>query len=168
MAATLSGNIKVSADFTYSNPLDLTTTKDVISQAFSNVFTNGTGDDAVDLIWHDQRTVTASSTDSLDLAGSLTDAFGNTLTFVEIKGIIIRAASGNTNDVQIGGNANPLVGWVADGSDIVVVKPGGIFCLTAPGTGHTVTASTGDVLDVANSAGGTSVTYDIIVIGASA
>lgn len=168
MAATLAGNIKVSADFTYSNALDLTTTKDVISQAFSNVFTSGTGDDQVDLIWHDQRTVSASSTDSLDLAGSLSDAFGNTLTFVELKGIIIRAASGNTNNVVVGGNANPVVGWVSDATDEIVIKPGGLFCLTAPGTGHTVTASTGDILDVANSGAGASVTYDIILIGASA
>jgi len=31
-----------------------------------------------------------------------------------------------------------------------------------------VTASTGDILEIANGGGGTSVTYDIVIVGASA
>ncbi len=51
--------------------------------------------------------------------------------------------------------------------DTVKVKPGGAIALVAPdATGYAVTAGTADQLKVANSAGGTSVTYDIIIIGA--
>ena len=42
--------------------------------------------------------------------------------------------------------------------------PDGTDCA---GTGVTVTAGTGDIIQVVNSAGGTSITYDIIVIGTS-
>ena len=44
------------------------------------------------------------------------------------------------------------------------------FCtdLSTPTTGATVTASTGDILLVANSSSGSSVTYDIVIIGTSA
>ena len=38
----------------------------------------------------------------------------------------------------------------------------------APATGATVTTLTGDILLVANSSSGTSVTYDIVIIGTSA
>jgi len=37
----------------------------------------------------------------------------------------------------------------------------------ADATTYAVTAGTGDLLKVANSAGGTSVTYDIVIIGSS-
>jgi hypothetical protein len=46
------------------------------------------------------------------------------------------------------------------------VKPGGMLVMTAPdATGLAVTAGTGDKLKLANSAGSTSVTYDVIILG---
>jgi hypothetical protein len=63
-------------------------------------------------------------------------------------------------------------GWATafgDPTDKVKIKPGGTLALLAPGaTAYPVTPATGDLLQVANSGAGTSVTYDIIVIGASA
>lgn len=132
--------------------------------------TSGTGANQADKLWFDQRTLTASATENLDLAGVLTDAFGATVTFARIKLIGVFASSGNTNLVQVGGAAsNQFINWVANSSDIVNVRPGGFFLLGAPdATGYAVTAGTGDQLRIANSAGSTSVTYDIVFIGCSA
>lgn len=57
---------------------------------------------------------------------------------------------------------------MANSSDIINIRPGGALILLAPdATGYAVTAGTGDLLRIANSAGSTSVTYDIILIGAT-
>lgn len=131
--------------------------------------TPGTSSGNADRIFMDTRTLSASSTENLDLAGGLTDPLGATLTFVTIKAIYVKAASANTNNVVVGGaGSNTLLGIFSDATDKIVVKPGGVFMWVAPATGATVTASTGDILLVANSSSGTSVTYDIVIIGTSA
>lgn len=170
MAATLSGEIIVKALLNYRNALDLDTVKDDLAKTYTKKFTNGSGLNQADLIWHDQRTLSASASENLDLAAVLTDAFGTTLTFLRVKALIIAAAAGNTNNVEVGGHATAaFVNWVKDATDIVVVRPGGVLCLIAPdATAYAVTATTGDMLKVANSAGSTSVTYDVIIVGASA
>lgn len=114
----------------------------------------------------DKRTLTASSTENLDMAGSLIDALGATLTFTAIKAILITAASTNTNNVVVGGAAtNTQLGIFNDPTDKIVVKPGGCFLWAAPGTGATVTAATGDILLVANSGAGSSVDYNVTIVG---
>lgn len=130
----------------------------------------GTAANQADLLWSDTRTIAASGTDPLDLAGSLIDALGATLTFARVKGLIIAAAAGNVNDVVLGGAAsNGFVSWVGDPTDKVKVKPGGLLVLMSPGaTSYPVTAATADQLLIANGGGTTSVTYDVVIIGASA
>ena len=132
--------------------------------------TDGTGSDQMDQVYVDQRTLAASATEDIDLAGGVEDSFGNTLTFVDVRMICVKAAAENTNDVLVGGAAaNAFVNWVSNSSDVVVVKPGGVVFLYAPtNPGYAVTAGTGDLLKIANSAGSTSVTYDIYIGGASA
>lgn len=166
---TLSAKLMVNLTAQLTNPLDLTTPNDLLDYVKRITLTTGTGADQGDMLWHDQRTLSASATENLDLAGSLTNAFGTTQTFVELKGIIVYAATGNTNNVNVireGTNGVPLFLALGDG---VGVRPGGLFVWFNPGNGGvTVTASTGDLLTLTNSAGSTSVTYDIILIGASA
>lgn len=167
MAETLTGSVTVTVDLTHKNVLDLTSVTDAIKKTYSTTFTSGTGANAAENVFHDQRTVTSSATDSLDLSGVLTNAYGTSLTFTKIKGLIVSAASGNTNDVHIQCPAsNGFVNWCLAASDGVVVKPGGVFALVNPSSGgYAVTASTGDLLSIINSAGTTSVIYDIIIFG---
>ena len=168
MALKLDFTVKVAAAFT--KVLDLATISDPLSLEKILNLTNGTGKDQADQLFHDKRTLTASATENLDLAGVLTDAFGTVMTFARIKGIIIVAAAGNTNNVQVGGAAtNAFVNWVANATDIINVRPNGVFAIFAPGaTAYVVTVATGDILKIANSGAGSSVTYDIIIVGASA
>ena len=131
----------------------------------------GTGAGQADLLFSDQRTLAASANEDLDLAGVLADALGATLTFARVKGLYVAAAAGNTNNVVVGDAATNT--WAALlGTDGTVALRPGAFLLVAVGaadaTGYAVTAGTGDLLRVANSGGGTTVTYDIVVVGASA
>ncbi len=150
-----------------TNPLDLNTAESKLNFRETIELANGTGANQSDRIFHDQRTLAASSAEDLDLAGALVDAFGNTLTFSAIKGMIFRADPANTNNVQVGNSGvNGFVNWVGDASDLINIKPGGIFCLLDPTAGgYPVTPGTGDLLHVANGGAGSSVTYDVILLG---
>jgi len=154
----------------YRGPNDLAAPQQVFSLSEALKLVTGTAAEQADLVFSDTRTLAASASESLDLAGGLADAFGQTLTFVEVVAVLIKAAEGNTNDVVVGGApSNTLASFFGDATDKVLVKPGGLLLLAAPGNpAYAVTASTGDILKVANSSSGSAVTYDIVVVGRSA
>ena len=121
-------------------------------------------------MWHDTRTLTASATENLDLAGVLVNGLGDTQTFARVKIVMVSAAAANTNSVHFSSaGTNGVPGLFMALGDGVVIRPGGTFMWAAPdATGAVVTAATGDLLTALNSAGSTSVTYDVVIIGASA
>ena len=131
---------------------------------------NGTGADQADRLYVDSNTLAASATVDIDLAGSLTDLLGAALTFVRVKGIFLRASKANTNNVVLGGAAaTQFVGPFGATTHTIATKPGGFLAMIAPdATGWTVGAGASDLLRVANSGAGTSVSYDIMIVGASA
>lgn len=117
-----------------------------------------------DLFFSDTRTLVASATEDLDLAGSLTSAFGATITAAEIVAIYIAAASANVNNVNVTRPAaNGFIGPFLAAGDGVAVKPGEWIALVSQ-SGWAVTAATGDLLTITNSAGSTPVTYDVVLV----
>lgn len=140
------------------------------SAAWALPLTTGTGLNNADKIYAASITLTASSGQDVDLAGVLTDAFGVALTFVKLKAIGIKAASGNTNNVNVSRPASNGVPWLTAASDAFSVGPGGFFVFVNPAAAGiaTVTAATGDIIRFDNSGAGTSVTFDLILIGTSA
>ncbi|NUP24011.1 MAG: hypothetical protein HOZ81_49750 [Streptomyces sp.] len=167
MAFRLQSYFEVQAEIT--NPLDLTTASAPLSMARQLSLAQGTGAGQADMIFSDQFTIAASATQALDLAGSLAGPLGGTLTFARIKMILVFAASGNTNNVNLvmpASNGTPLFLAAGDG---IAVKPGGAFIWFDPSAaGVAVTAGTGDLLNLVNSAAGTPVTADVVIVGASA
>jgi hypothetical protein len=127
----------------------------LLSLANFTTLTSGTGDHAADMMWSDTRTLSASATEDLDLAGSLSPHVGTgTLTFARVKLLYVAAASGNTNDVQVTSPASNGVPFFLAAGDGLAVKPDGKFIWCAPNAaGVAVTASTGDLITVTNSAG---------------
>lgn len=150
--------------------LDLATASMPLSVQATVRLASGTGAGQADLVWSDTRTLAASAAEDLDLAGVLTDPVtGATLTFARVKAILVRASSANTNNVVIGNTTNGVVAWFGAATHTISVRPGGFVCIAATdATAYAVTAGTADLLHVANSSSGTSVTYDIVIIGASA
>lgn len=168
----LDSTLSLSLAAKQTTPLDLGEATATLSKEYRAKLVTGTSAGQVDRIFHDTRTLAASANEDLDLAGSLVDALGVALTFVKVKGLFISAAAGNTNNVVVGGAAsNGFVSWVGAAAHTVIVRPGavlGLFAGQADAAGYPVTAGTGDLLRVANSGAGTSVTYDVVVIGTSA
>lgn len=166
----LTTKLLVDLDADYTSALDLSTTENRLRYVKQIALATGTAAGQADKVWSDTRTLAASASEDLDLTGTLVDAFGATITLARVKGLIVYAAAANTNDVVIGGaSSNGWTGPFGGATHTLAVRPGGLLTLFAPGTtGYTVTAGTGDLLHVANSGAGSSVTYDVVVIGASA
>lgn len=160
----VTGEIKVSIDVTQTGTADLgnPTVKAAISELFQ--FTAGNAAlGTADVMFKDTRTLAASGTENLDLAGVLVDAFGAVATSAEIIAIYVKAASGNTNNVVIGNVTNGFVGPLG-ATGTYTVSPGDFYLATSR-NGWAVTAATGDLLKITNSAAGTPVTYDVVIIG---
>ena len=153
----LTTNIGVSVQANLVTPLDLGNATFPLAVAKRFAWASGSGANQALKIFSDQRTV--ATTETLDLAGTLVDALGVTLTFATVKLLYFFAAAANAGNLSVGGGN--WSAWTGAAGDLVFVQPGGVFLLTAPGTGFTVTATSADVLTVA----GTNALYDVVIIG---
>jgi hypothetical protein len=138
--------------------------------ASSLALSTGTGAGQADKIFADTRTILASANDDLDLAGVLVDALGAVITFARVKALIVRASAANTNTLVMGGGAsNPVTTILGGTTPTLTIRPGGLLALVATeATAYAVTAATADILRFTNGGAGTSVTYDVVIIGSSA
>jgi hypothetical protein len=132
--------------------------------------TDGTTVNKANIAFVDERTVATGATESLDLVGVLTDAFGATVAAAEIVALMIinkpRAGSPvNTTDLTIGGGA---AGVFASAMPFVL-KPGAVFLLAAGDAAgvKTVTATTADILTIVNSSGASAL-YQIAILARTA
>jgi hypothetical protein len=166
----ITGKIIIQTILRHLGTADLSTPVETFQDVFESTVASGTGLDQLDMIWHDQRTLAASTAENLDLAGSLVDVFGNTMTFARVKLIVIVAAVENGGLIQVGGAAaNGLDNLFASLTDIIQVRAGGAFMVMAPdATGYVVTGGTADILKINNTDAGDPATYDIYIAGASA
>lgn len=168
---SLTSRISLAASAAQTATLDLGTALAQLSKSYTVDLADGTSAGQANRLFHDTRTLTASATEDIDLAGVLADAFGATLTYARVKGLIVAAAAGNTNNVIVGGaSATQFVSWNGGATHTVTVRPGAVFALfagSADATGYVTAAGSTDLLKIANSAGSTSVTYDLVVLGCS-
>ncbi|MGC5009747.1 hypothetical protein ACLQ2R_03175 [Streptosporangium sp. DT93] len=169
---TLQTKVIVSMNALLTGVQDLASAEVPLSLRQALVLADGAGAGMADRIFHDRRTIAASGSDSLDLAGGLSDPLGVSLSFARLKVLLVRAAAANVNQVLVGGAAsNAFAAPFGDATDKIKIPPGGTLLLAAgqaDATGYAVTASTADLLLIGNGGAGSSVTYDIVLIGASA
>lgn len=167
MATSLQARLIMSIIAQIDNPIDVGSVSYPVNLAYSQGFVDGVGADQAQKIFTDLRTIGASGTDDLDLAGGLVDPFGVAITMTKLKAVIIKAAAANVNDVVLGGAAaNQVASIFGTVTDKIKVKPNGMIALIAPDVnGYSIVAGTGDLLRVANGGAGTSVDYTITLIG---
>jgi len=166
MAVTATVRASIAAQLTSTLDLGSGTASQLIELVQS--FEDGVGAGQVNQAWGDTRTIAASGTDDLDLNGAaLTNAFGVAIAFVRVKAIAVKAASGNANNVIVGGAAaTQFVGPFGAATHTIAIAPGGAFLIVNPtAAGWTVGAGASDLLRIANGGAGTPVTYDIAILG---
>lgn len=131
------------------------------------VLQDGTAADKADRVWKDVRSLAGSANEDIDLR-SVTDAFGASISFVEIVAIIIEAASANAGNIEVKPSAsNGFTGFLKDASDILVLKPGTSLMLFNSADGQYSTTTSNKSLNFNNTAGSTAA-YTVTVIGRSA
>ncbi len=173
MADTLSTDVKASLAWLFQDQLDLSTVADTARLEYSRSLADGTGADQADKVWHDQRTVAASSNDDLDLTNLTSTIFGSTVTinFVKIKAILLINTSTTSGDeLRLGGAgavgnafAAPFNG---DQDAVVYVGADSSLLLSIISVGWTVTGGTADILRI-NNPTGNAITYRIAIVGTS-
>lgn len=136
---------------------------------FIAAWADGTGANQADIVYSDTTTVVASATNTLDISGAINDAYGNAFIPVTVKALWIRNKNTTDgDDLNVGpAAANGWTGFFADDSDRIVIQAGGIFLVTSQ-DGVGVTAGTGDDLAIIEVGGVNTITYDIVIIAASA
>jgi hypothetical protein len=120
--------------------------------------------DQANTLFADTRTLATSATESLDLSGVFADAFGAVIANAEIVGIYIKAAAANTTTLSFFGAASNSFNGPLTGTTPKYTLAADEFVFMGSRAGWAVTAGTGDIVAVANSAGA-SADYDIVVIG---
>lgn len=138
-----------------------------IKESWGLDFAVGTGAGQFDLAITGSGTIAASGSKTFDLRGSELTPLGTAAVMVKVCAILVRAHEGNTNNVVLGNDTNHVLIFGA-ATHSVALLPGAVAALTYPGAGVTTVASTGDIIKLTNSGGGTSVGYDIIILGRSA
>lgn len=167
----LTSKLRVAVGATQNNVLDLGSVSASLAKDYTVSLADGSGAGQADRVFHDTRTLAASTGEDIDLAGVLTDALGGPFTLARVKGLVIAAAAANTNPLVVGnGGVNAFVAPFGAAAHTVTVRPGAVLALfagAADANGYVVGAGTGDLLRITNGGAGTPVTYDIIIIGAS-
>ncbi len=175
----LTASLGISVTANAARALDLSTPADALSLAIANAFSFGSGANMANQIWHDRRILAGAASEELDLAGSLTNAFGQSVTFAKIKALLIRNRSGEVigahavaTDAALtagGAVANAWVGPFGAANDTLGVPAGGSMLLVNPtAAGWAVTAGTGDLLKILNADATDELCYEIFILGESA
>src|SRR5688572_2620105 len=102
MALVTSFSVTVASTLTAATSEFSATGTFPLSIATTLGYATGTGLNQSDKLFADQnRAITTGATDSLDLAGGLTDPLGVAVTFVKVKGIYIKMYAANTTIVTL-------------------------------------------------------------------
>lgn len=177
MATTLTASVSAKVGWNFENVLDWGNALNSATFSYTKSLASGTAASQVDVLYVAQGTIAASTNLDLDLAASLADMFGHTITFARVKTLYVELTTDTTSTgLWVGGaSSNGFANWISSagtfGTDQprVKVRNGGAFFLSAPdATAYAVTAGTGDILRLTNADGSNVATYKLAVTGASA
>lgn len=164
MSITYTGSIGITVRSNMTPDPGLSNPVDDLVQTIAQALANGTGPNQATQHWCSQRSLAATS-ETLDIVGSLTNAFGATVSFATVRTIMIRNRATTAGfDLKVGGAAaNQFLAPFGSATDKLVVRAGGVLVLTAPLDGFAATGGSADQLKI--DAGSNTVPYDIILIG---
>lgn len=131
-----------------------------------DIWTDGTSDSGQADRNYIVKSGTASSTPTdVDVAGAITRrVHGDTLTMADVALVYFHNKS-TTTTIQVGGDAGALALFGA-AADYEFVPPGGKIVRWTKISRWAVTASTGDILQIATASG--TAEYDLAIVGRSA
>lgn len=161
MAVTLTGNIRLNVGVELRDG----TARDNLTVTQEDQIATGTGANQCNNAIQLSYTIAGGATQSIDLAGVLVGAFSGVRTFTKIKYLIVQILTTTPGSVvNVGGNANAVSSFLGNANDVIKIGAGGTLLLSSPVDGYTVTASTGDIIDI-NNPGGSAVSIVVTIAG---
>lgn len=123
---------------------------------------HGTGDGQVNQVYWDAFTIAGGATLSVDLAGVLTNPFGETITFTAIKMVAVRNTTASTNSIlSVGAAGSTVLTAVWTG----LIAPQCFFFWSSRLSGEGVVAATGDVLTIINTDATNTASGRVVILG---
>jgi len=170
MTDALATDIRCSVGWLFQEQGLLTTISDNSKVEYDRTLEDGTSTDQADKIWHDERTLVATSSEDLDLSALTSTLFGDTLTvsLLKIKTVFIVNLSNVTGD-ELLVKPSPVNPWTApfgSTSDLARVPADSCLLLTNRKNGWTVVPGGSDSLRIDNPTA-SSITYRIVIVGTS-
>lgn len=163
MTVSVTGNSNISPSFRKVSSGDFDA-ESTIAPGWTQAWTSGTGANQMNQIWGDARTLAGGANEDLDLAGSLVDMFGATMTFTAVKYFAIKNTG--TVTITVKPAASNGMATMIPGTLGVKIAAGGTLQINNPtADGYAVTAGTGDKINVTNDDGSVTAAYTIIVGG---
>lgn len=171
MAKTLSTSVSASISWNHTNVL--TGSLNIVNAngfSYSKSTTSGTGAaGTADLVYTLQTTLAGAATTTIDVAGSVTDAFGATITMARIKFLFVHLTTDTTATHITLGNATNPVALFSAGTATTTIRNGGILLRGGTGaTGIAVAAGSTDELLFTNADASNTATLQIAIVGSSA
>lgn len=163
MATIVTGNISASIAAVWTKDLDVGQVKATPAISKTITFANGTGANKVEQVALKSGQIAASGSADIDLAGTLTDPGGDTITFTKVKGFLIKNTSASGDGIEVTGTFDS---WLKASGDGMKIMPGGFLFVANPtANGYAVTAGTGDTLTLTNLDSSNPQDYEIEVLG---
>jgi len=159
----LIGKSNVVIALRHTKDLDLNSVLDELKVDSGIDWSFGTGANAANVLFHDQRSTDATG-ETIDVyeGGAEETAFGDALTMEAIKLLYIKNTHASLT-LEVFGGASADISILADTSDILEIPPGGMFLWTCP-TAAGIVTTTNKNLKLASKTSGT-ITYDIAMLG---
>jgi len=165
-STNIAGNLYVNQSITHSftDVSGVQTDEKFVSNRVWNV-TEGRGDDQVEHIWSARIRLTDGAQSVYDLAGGITNRFGQVLTLTGVKWLQVNAPAANRGSVTMGNIKNSWATWLGGTNQSISIRPESTLMVMCPGTNvYGVTAGTGDILYFTNSPAWTNI-LDVYVGG---
>jgi hypothetical protein len=123
---------------------------------------NGTGNNQINKVWGDRRTIAAGANDDLDMSGGLTDGFEVAFNFTVVKGIYIQNISVlDASKIIVGNTGTTLF----TAPFVATIGRNNKFMWEDTWSGEAVVATSGDLFRITNANGAGQAIYEIIIIG---
>ncbi|WP_315759307.1 hypothetical protein [Bradyrhizobium sp. SZCCHNRI2007] len=166
MSTTMTSVIKASINVVSKKALDGRDAVDRIPDLSDIVLSYGAGYGKADMSFSDDRALSVSTSENLDLYGVLLDAFGQTINAGKIKAILIDNQETSSGTLTVGAAAsNTFNGPFSGATSSIDIKPGDRAVFVSR-TGWPVTSATADILKVACGAQGSAV-YRVTIVASS-
>lgn len=137
---------------------------DTLNLSRGITFTQGVGANQVNMIFHDQRTLTDGSNETLAFNdGSLTNKVGISITMDILKAVYVKNTSVDASLIL--GNAVSPIGFFGAGTHTAVIKPGGEWVFVCPDVNGIDITTNDEIKFEHNGVGVDNLIYDLIVMG---